>query len=248
MDLAKFLLESTQSHAREEILNHKLLFDLKVAAGECGYHLQNYYSDVDHDGFDLVIDDGVNLRKMQLKSVGHKAKAAKWEIHRGLLRPTANNLEALGFQYKSPQFDGGKICWGAEGGVILIVYEVNGSEIEVKYRYTDAYIISAISLGILRRSKPTVTVANTVRQNLPKGKANQKLEIRRGLFVEAATPGHLLCLLGMESAIKRNWQNRVRALASEKWGPKGETLPSKLAEYRSEFPAIMTEVCGHASP
>ena len=87
-----------------------------------------------------------------------------------------------------------------------------------------------------------------MRQNLPKGKANQKLEIKKGLFVQAATPGHLLCLLGMESAIKRNWQFRVRALASEEWGPKGETLASKLDEYRREFPAIMTEVCGHTSP
>lgn len=40
-------------------MNHKLLFDLKVDAGECGYHLQNYYSDVHHDGFDLILDDGV---------------------------------------------------------------------------------------------------------------------------------------------------------------------------------------------
>ena len=248
MDIAKFLLESTQSHAREEILNHKLLFDLKVAAGECGYHLQNYHSDVDHDGFDLVLDDGVNLRKVQLKSIGHKAKAAKWEIHRGLLRPTANNLESLGFQYKSPQFDDGSICWGAEGGVILIVYKVNGSEVEVTYRYTDTYIISAISLGLLKRGNPTVTVANGVRQDLPKGKANQKLEIKKGLFVKAATPGNLLCLLGMASPIKRNWQIRIRALASEEWGPKGEMLASKLDEYRREFPAIMTEVCGHATP
>lgn len=248
MNLTKFLLESAQSHAREEILKHKLLFDLKVAAAECGYHLQNYHSDVDHDGFDLVLDDGVNLRKVQLKSVGRKAKAAKWEIHRGLLRPTANNLEALGFQYKHPEFNNDKICWGVEGGVILIRYEVNGSKVDVTYLYTDAYIISAISLGLIKKGKPTMRVADTVRQDLPEKKANAKLKISRGLFVKAATPAHLLYLLGMENEIKRDWQFRVRALASDKWGPKGVTLANTLKEYRSEFPAIMVGVCGDSSP
>lgn len=244
MKLESFLKNSSQSHAREEILNHKLLFDLKIAAGECNYHLRNYYSDVDHDGFDVVLDDGITLRKVQLKSVGSKARAAKWDIHRGLLRPAANNLEAFGFQYKSTQFDGGKICWGAEGGVVLIVYGVDGSNISVRYFYTDIYIVSAISLGVLRKNTPTVKVANNIRRDLPKSKANSKLVIRKGLFVEAASPGNLLCLLGLTSRLKQNWQSQVRALASEKWGPKGEVLAAKLKEYRKDLPSIFKELCG----
>jgi hypothetical protein len=248
MTLTKFLVESTQSHAREEILNHKLLFDLKVAAGTCGYHLQNYSSDVDHEGFDVVLDDGVNLRKMQVKSVGRYAKTAKWDIHRGLLLPAVNNLEPLGFQYKSLQSEEERPCWGADGGVILIVYEVKGGEIEVAYRYTDVYIISAISLGILKRPKPTIAVAKKVRTALPQENAAQTLEIRKGLFVEAATPQHLLCLLGMKSLIKRNWQMRVRAIANEEWASKGEMLQSELGKFRSEFPAILQEVSGRKKP
>lgn len=248
MDLKKFLRESNQSHAREEILNHKLLFDLKLAAGACGYHLQNYYSDVDHEGFDLILDDGMNLRKIQLKSVGRDATTAKWNINRGLLRPMANNLEALGFQYKSPQFDDGRICWGAEGGVILIDYDVQDGNVNVTYRFTDIYVIPAISLGILKRPAGTVKGADDLRKSLPEGKPNEKLEVNKGLFIEAFTPGNLLSLVGMESVIKRDWQMRVRALASEAWGPKGMMISTALLEYQTEFPAVMQEVAGHATP
>jgi hypothetical protein len=248
MNLHTFLRESEQSHAREEILNHKLLFDLKLAAGSCGYHLQNYYSDVDHDGFDLILDDAVNLRKIQLKSVGHNATTSKWEINRGLLRPMASNLESLGFQLTSPQLDGGKICWGAEGGVILITYKVDKNNVLVTYRYTDIYIITAISLGILRRGAPTIKCANALRKLLPVGESTEKLEVNKGLFIKVSSPEHLLCLAGMKSAIPRNWHFRVRALASEQWGPKQQMLPSSLDEFRKGFPDIMKEVTGLDSP
>lgn len=248
MGLNRFLSQSEQSHAREEILNNRLLFDLKLAAGSCGYHLQNYYSDVDHDGFDLILDDGVNIRKIQMKSVGSNATTSKWEINRGLLRPAASNLESLGFQLKSPHFDGGRVCWGAEGGVILITYEVDKNNVVVEYRYTDIYIITAISLGILKRNDPTIRCARELRKHLPDGESNEKLKVNAGLFIKAYSPENLLCLAGMKSAVARNWQFMVRALASEEWGPKQKMLPGTLDEFRNGFPEVMKEVSGYDSP
>ena len=248
MTMASFLLDSHQSHAREEILNHLLLFDLKVAAAESDYHLQNYHSDVDHEGCDVIIDDGINLKKIQLKSVGKDAKTAKWEIHRGLMRPTANNLEPLGFQFKSPFFDEGRVCWGMEGGVILIEYTVDGLNINPTYYYTDVFIVTAISLGILSRPRPTVTVADTFRKQLPQQKTNSKIDVKKGVFVRAETPMNLLCLSGMQSTLPSNWQMKVLALANEEWGSKGQVIESKLEEYRNGFQAQMCKICGHGSP
>lgn len=245
MALKDFFHKDSNSHACEELFNHKLLFDIKLAAAKAGYHLRNYYSDVDHDGFDLIIDDNVNVRKIQLKSVRRDSTTAEWQIHRGLLRPTANNLEALGFQYQSEQFSGGKIAWGAEGGVVVIEYEITAQEtVSVSYSYTDVYVISAIALGVLKRTAATVRAAVRVREQLPTGGATEKVNLVKGLFMRCAGPSNLLALAGVMSEFAQNWQVRVRSLASEEWGPKGGVLADQLAQYRLELPQILKSVSG----
>ena len=62
-------LRSQNTHAIEELFNYRLLYDLKLAAFAHGYHLLTYYTDVDHDGFDVILDDRDYLRKIQLKTV-----------------------------------------------------------------------------------------------------------------------------------------------------------------------------------
>ena len=46
MNLSEFLNVAGSLHAREELFNHRLLFDLKSACAENGTYLRTYYSDV----------------------------------------------------------------------------------------------------------------------------------------------------------------------------------------------------------
>jgi len=69
MSLQEFLNKPKFSHSREALFNHKLLYDLKLVAARAGYHLSVYFPDVDHEGFDIILDDGDNLKKIQLKTV-----------------------------------------------------------------------------------------------------------------------------------------------------------------------------------
>ncbi len=64
MSLEDYLNTNANLHAREELLNYRLLFDVKLAAAKIGYHLLTYYSDVDHDGFDVIFDDRHTVRKV----------------------------------------------------------------------------------------------------------------------------------------------------------------------------------------
>ena len=238
MSTSDFLNEQSNSHAKEELFNHRLLYDLKLAASDRKYHLQSYYSDVDHDGFDVIFDDGDNLRKIQLKTVGRDSTKNSWPIHKSILRPLANNYEELGFN-----FDGN---WGVEGGVVLVEYFIDElNAIQVKYFYTDIYIINGISLEVIPRHGNTRNAADNIRNDLQTGGSREQVMVPRGLFVKVASPQHLLCMLGMHSTLKYSgWQRRIRSLSSENWGPKSKLLQSVLDEYRNEMPKVMEETTG----
>lgn len=246
MPLHEFLKEPTNLHAREELFNYRLLFDLKTAAAAHGYHLLTYYSDVDHDRFDVIFDDRDLLRKVQLKTAV-KESTQSWEIHQGILRPTLFDWEELGFCILGPIAE----CpAGVGGGVVLMEYEVKGSAIEVIYSFTDIFVISAISLGLLKRPGTTKAAADALRAKLSKkGPSTDKLGVAKGLFVRAETPAHLLAVLGLRSPHSKSWQSGVKALASEEWGPKGRMLPEILDNFRNhEFLDSLKVACGHADP
>jgi hypothetical protein len=221
-------LEEQNTHAIEELFNYRLLYDLKLAAFVRGYHLLTYYTDVDHDGFDVILDDRDYLRKIQLKTVAKSASTQSWDIHRSIIRPVPNNFEPLGFNYdvENPN-------WGVEGGVVLIEYEPKGEAIDVSYYFTDIFIITALSLGLLpHRHGGTVEAARALRADRFNETSNAKIGVAKGLFIEAATPQHWLALIGLHSEHSNGWRHCVRALASEEWGPKGETLQEVLDGYR----------------
>lgn len=221
-------LKAMNTHAIEDLLNHRLFYDLKLAAIDRGYFLLTHHSDVDHDGFDVILDDHDFLRKVQVKSVLNVSTTTSWGIHRGLLRPYPINFESLGFSFDrdSPQ-------WGLEGGVVLAAYRPNGDKLDVTYFFSDIYIVTAIALDLLpSRHGATKKAATALRGDLMNGPSREKIAMAKGLFVEAATPQHLLGLIGMHGFFHTGWVAGVRALASEEWGIKGITLPSVLKAYR----------------
>jgi hypothetical protein len=200
------LLVKDNTDAREEVLNHRLLYDLKLAAAERDYHLLSYVTDVDHDGFDVILDDRDNFRKIQLKSTVNKGTNS-WGIHKGLLRPSFRTLEALGFE-PAP-------LWGTEGAVILIDVidetlnqgQANEKKLHrFEYSFTDIYYISLIATGVVAAPAPTVEAAKRVRKEIWEGKATDKTDVPRGLFLPAKDPSALLALAGFHSVYRHMWQ------------------------------------------
>lgn len=216
MTLREFLREDYNTHAREEILNHRLEYDLKLAAAARGAnnpgnpdargcHLLSYYSDVDHDGFDLFLDDRDKLRKYQVKSRVLPGGKRNWPILKSVLRPSAGVAEALGFE------PGGPAAEGTQGGVILTdATTPTDDALEVAYSFTDVFVVKAIALGALPgKAWNTVETANTLLGALAEGPSHDKVQVAAGLFVKARTPEHLLALAGLHCRINVAWQSHL---------------------------------------
>lgn len=240
MSLKEFLGTDANFHFREELFNHRLLYDLKLATiAARGYALLTYTSNVDHDGFDVILDDRDHLKKIQLKASARWAKTASWDIHRTIIRPKPMVMERLGFEV-SPN------C-GVEGGVVLIDFDVDEktSSVDVKYWFADIYTISAIALKMLPRHTKTVEAALNLRAELFKKGSNEKIAVARGLFVQALNAQHLLALIGLHSGIHGgDWRTDVLRAASGTWEPGSETGEDETAYVIRNFEDRMKVVCG----
>ena len=228
MTLREYLAQDDNTHAREELLNHRLEYDLKLAAacrgannpGEPearGYHLLSYYSDVDHDGFDLILDDRDLLRKYQVKSRVLPGGKPGWPVLKSVLRPLPWVSEALGFE------PGGPAAEGTQGGVILIdVTTPTDDTLEVAYHFTDVFVVQAIALGALPgKAANTVGAAKNLLAELAEGPSHDKVGVAAGLFVRAQTPGHLLALAGFHCRINVNWRAHLLQASRVAYGAPG---------------------------
>src|ERR1700723_1352614 len=142
--LSAFLRRDGNTVTREKIFQDKIMFDLKLAAARANVPLQIFTSDVDREGYDIVVDDADLERRFQLKTVLESATTATWYIYKRLLRPQMGHL---GFEI-SPE------GVGIEGGVILIRVNDGDDAAPVTYYYTDIYILTAVANGLLTATNP----------------------------------------------------------------------------------------------
>jgi hypothetical protein len=244
MSLKEFLGTDANLHFREELFNHRLLYDLKLATiATRGYALLTYTSDVDHDGFDVVLDDRDNLKKIQLKASGRWTKTESWDVHRTIIRPNPLVMEQLGFE-ASPN-------WGVGGGVILIDFDVddNSSSVDVKYSFADIYTITAVALKMLPRHPKTVEAALNLRADLFNKRSNDKIAVSEKMFVPALNAQHLLALIGLHSGVHGgDWRTAVLRAASGTWEPATKTTPEETANLITNFVGTMKLACGLEHP
>lgn len=228
--LYKFLDDSSNSHAKEAVLMHRLCFDLKVVAATRGYYLNTYWDDVDHDGFDLIFDDQDSLMKTQVKSVGAAATTTTWHIHKRILRPTIDQIDNLGFD-PSPHGE------GVAGGVVLIKYRVeDDGRLEVDYYYTDLYVLLAFEHELIQRKHGHSRTAITrCLQDLREGSGREKLTVPRPAFVRARSPATLLALLGLHSTHGHPWKFHVTQLVNHLAGDATLNLPMPLEQFKKLF-------------
>ena len=197
------------STVREEIINLKLFYELKRAAAEREYHLKIFDTNVDFEGFDIIIDDNSLTGKYQIKTTWN-SKVSKWKIHRNMLFPTSREGEKM-------RIGDGVVCSNVEKGIILLNVKEIEDDINLDYFFTNFYIIKAISHGLIKRPKPTCELAKSKMNELlgKGGRPNEKIEINKGLFIKLKNAMSLLAICGFDNTINIHPKMRLLNLFEE---------------------------------
>lgn len=170
MSLKNFFRNPSNYVTRERMFFNKLYFDLKLAAARAGVPLQVFVPEVDRDGFDVVIDDYDLEKRFQLKSFLRSARTVAWNIHKRLLRPQIDHIQALGFE-QSPE------GVGLEGGVILIEIDDADESCPVTYYYTDIQVITVLADGFIACAKTRRDQALNVLRRLHRGVGTSRVSL-----------------------------------------------------------------------
>lgn len=211
-NLERFLREDLNSKTKEALINYRLFYELKLAAALAGYSLAIYQSDVDRDGFDVILDDFDTSRKIQLKTVMASSTTSSWDIHRSILRPHIDFADRLGFGEDT-------FGIGVQGAVILIVLTPKDGGINVSYFVTDVFIISAFRFELIKKESANLSVAlKKFFREIRGGSANSRIAIPKSLFIEAKSINHLLALLGFHSIHSHMWQHHLLGIADDFFG------------------------------
>lgn len=240
--LMEFLNQDKNMHARESILMHRLFLDLQTAAARNGYYLNTYFDDVDHDGFDVILDDQDSLKKVQVKTLGKGNTTGTWKIHRRLLRPALSDAESLGFEASPTGV-------GTAGGVVLMEFDDDGNELSVEYLYCDVYVLLALELGLFERRH--ATQARAVSDVLKDWRNDESkfINVPKAAFWRTKSPASLLALMGLHSLESFAWCGMVHKLVNLNRltdEQASETLDCPLADYRaharSAFMSLLAEI------
>jgi len=234
--LEQFLAAPSNSRSREYVLTTRLVHDLTVAAAARGYDLLVYLPTVDSDGFDVIFDDRDRLVPIQLKSVIKGGKASGWDVHRTLIRPEPEEVDLYGFE---PSPSGA----GRGGGVIVTTVKAVGSTVNVSYAYTDIDILSVLWSGILSRPGPQIERLRRLKREI-ESDVSGDVELPRSAFLTAASPEHLLALVGLHSRVQTQWRFRLRALLRNEHLGVELTAPASLL--RATVAKELTALCGPA--
>jgi hypothetical protein len=182
----EFLNKSSNSLIREELLNYKLFYDLKLASARKKRYLKIYKPEVDIEGCDIIIEDNTDFaRKIQLKS-RVVSKTTHWDIHRSLLLPGMHQALDYGFE--------AVICPTTPGAFILIDMSESIGDIKITYSYTDINIITLMAFGYIKRTSNSQVEALNVLKKLKL--YNKKIAIKENLLIQLKSPDSIIMLAG----------------------------------------------------
>lgn len=126
-----------------------------------------------------------------------------------MLRPDVEFCEELGFE---PTQSG----TGVQGGVILMELDPKDDSMDIRYHYTDVFVITALYLGIVNRTpKIRKTIFDSFYKNIRNGVSNEKMPVPKSLFVEAKTPEHLLGLMALHNRINHGWWHHLISIGKD---------------------------------
>lgn len=202
----KFL--KTKTLVREDILNQKLIYELKEASALREIHLKTFRSDVDIDGFDIIFDNNEDWTlKCQIKSK-FQATTNCFDIHKIMLKPNLYNINDLGFFEPIG-------CPPDNRAVILIEAAIENKKLETKYFYLDVYILRAIELGVFKLKAQSKKKSKELLKELRYGKkkSNEKIKVLQSLFIPVKDAQALLGIMGFHSDYNVNLQFKIRQIS-----------------------------------
>lgn len=182
-----FFYKPENSVRRESMLMNKLLFDLQLAYALQGYYLKAYRTDVDDNGYDLVLDSEDISRKVQVKSTMVDSSTRSWDIAKGVLRPELSQMR------KHSMWS--NLTAGIGGGVILQEVTLNQNDIDVNYYYADLVILSLYCYEIIG-NKVNYKSARRVIFDLHHENFHDKVKLSKSCFLKLKSPSALLELMG----------------------------------------------------
>lgn len=189
--LNDFMSKPRHTKGRESLLMKRLTYDLQLSAAINGAYLMAYDVDVDHNGYDLILDTEMVSKKIQVKSKNVNSKTSSWHISKGLLRPSLPDMMNIPFWNTLGS-------GGISGGVILKIFTVNNTTIDMEYYYTDLRILTLKHLSIIGNEKTKIKARKALIQ-LMDGDFHDKIELRLSHFVKVNKPEFLLPLMGLNS-------------------------------------------------
>lgn len=229
LSLDQYLKLDKNSVFKEKLVNYRFFYEVKLASARIQNDIRIYIPEIDKDGYDIVLDDGDTIMPFQLKATNNSSKTSKWEVQKNLLRPNPLNCTLLGYE-QSPEGD------VTEGGFILVSISVNTDTIQsFDYYYTDAYILKAFELGILRynRNSYEKKIELLIGQ-LQRGNRREKVVLTKSNLVKVKSVDHLLALADIPSICHNQWQPSFRAYL--------QNTDSVLENKRKELVVLLKEL------
>jgi hypothetical protein len=132
--------------AREQLLSHRLIYDLKLETARAGHSLLCTTPEVDRDGRDLVFRLEAETRFIQCKAYTGRPQS-NWEIHKRVITPTAN--EASDILPRGRWY----VHLGFGGALIVISAQPSGDGLAVEYQFADLMTIWALSQKLIRKKR-----------------------------------------------------------------------------------------------
>jgi len=242
--LKNYLKDNTQ--VREDILNQRLIFDLKEGSALRKIHLKAFRSDVDIDGFDIILDNNDDLLlKCQVKSRFDSTRAY-FDIHRIMLKPNFYVFDT--FEFNEPLG-----CPSDNRGVIQIDGDVLNNKITTKYYYLDIYLLRAMELGIFKlttQSKPKAEETLNILRN-DKGKSNDKIDVLQSLFFPLKDAQSLLAIMGFHSEHHGNLSHNILEISkiiSGRTDKRYEKLADRIPDMKGHWDTINEELTKFIHP
>jgi hypothetical protein len=200
-NLDAFLKKPENSVLREKIVNYKFFHEVKLAAAKAQNDIRIFIPEIDKDGYDVILDDGDIVKPFQLKAINGSSTTSEWEIRKKMLRPLPLNAGRLGFEF-SPEGT------GTEGGFILVSVNIENEDVkDLSYYYTDAYLVKAFEIGLIRfNNKSYEEKIRSFVSSLHRGLGNEKIIVNKSKLIKVKSVEHLLALADLQSIHYNQWQ------------------------------------------
>jgi hypothetical protein len=230
MSLLTFLQDPRNSQVRESLINNHFYYNIKLAGAKGEVDLQLFRPEVDKEGYDLIINDGDKISMLQLKTKCESSATDDWDIQKQLLRPGMYNARILGFE-ESPE------GVGYEGSFILIVFNIQNSDLIFQYYYTDIFILKAIEEKIIKldNDRKYQSVLNAI-NDLSRGSRYDKVNIKLSSLIKISDVSSLLALSDINSEKLNNWRfSFIQYIKSKKDIDKEESIKNLKELIDSEY-------------